>query len=107
MMRCVAGSVPAGCPRGILRLRSKILGVEVAVSLDRGPKVTTLLLEQARNLNYSRAMTALRSPGFASDPPEEMLEKLKQLHPPQSPTMVSTQSSFLMNLEPFKLFQPH
>jgi len=52
-------------------------------------------LEHARNLNYSRAMTALRSPGIAAGPPEETLEKLKQLHPPQSPPLVRTQSAFL------------
>ena len=58
-------------------------------------------LEHARNLNYSRAMTALRSPGIAAGPPEETLEKLKQLHPPQSPPLVTTQSAFFVNLEPF------
>jgi hypothetical protein len=59
------------------------------------------VLEHARNLNYARAMTALRSPGLAADPPEEILGKLKQLHPPQSPPMASKRSSFLVNPEAF------
>ena len=43
----------------------------------------------------------LRSPGFAADPPEEILKSLRQLHPPQSPPMVNTQSLFPINHEPF------
>ena len=40
-------------------------------------------LEQARNLNYSRAMNILRSSGPPSESPDDLCRKLQQLHPPE------------------------
>ena len=40
-------------------------------------------LEQARNLNYSRAMNILRSSGPPSESPDDLYRKLQQLHPPE------------------------
>ena len=48
-----------------------------------------IALEQARNLNYSRAMCILRSPGFATDPPTTIVNQLHDLHPPESVGMTA------------------
>ena len=39
--------------------------------------------EQARNVNYSRAMNILLSSGPPSEPSDEIYRKLQQLHPPE------------------------
>lgn len=41
-----------------------------------------MTLDQARKLNYSKAMTILQSPGLAMESSETLLTKLQALHPP-------------------------
>ena len=40
-----------------------------------------IALDQARKLNYSKAMKVLQSPGLSPDPPELILKQLQDLHP--------------------------
>ena len=75
------------------------------VSAETGSQTTEkrhqMALEQARNLNYARAMTTLRSPGLSTDPPSEIYEKLKQLHPPQTPHLTVPDPAFAIDQECF------
>ena len=75
------------------------------VSAEAGSQTTEkrhqMALEQARNLNYARAMTTLRSPGLSTDPPSEIYEKLKQLHPPQTPHLTVPDHAFAIDQEFF------
>ena len=47
-------------------------------------KLYTRVLQQARDLNYSRALNLLRSPGLSGDSPDEIYSKLQALHPTDS-----------------------
>ena len=61
------------------------------------------MLEQARNLNYSRAMNILRSPGLATDPPATILNQLHDLHSPETVPLHVGQPEFILTVDDFQL----
>ena len=58
--------------------------------------------EQARNLNYSRAMNILRSPGLATDPPATIVNQLHDLHPPETVPLKVVQPEFIITVDDFQ-----
>jgi hypothetical protein len=64
-------------------------------------KKYTQVLQQARNLNYSRAMNLLRSPGLSTDSPEKIYEQLKELHPNDSAPLQQQDPAFAVPMSAF------
>jgi len=64
-------------------------------------KKYTQVLQQARNLNYSRAMNLLRSPGLSTDSPEKNYEQLKELHPNDSAPLQQQDPAFAVPMSAF------
>ena len=50
---------------------------------DSSSKRHEIALEQARELNYSKAMHILRSPGISRDDVQQVRQALRDLHPPE------------------------
>jgi hypothetical protein len=59
------------------------------------------VLQQARNLNYSRAMNLLRSPGLSEDPTDKIYEQLKALHPQDSAPLQQNEPDFTVPMSAF------
>ena len=64
-------------------------------------KQQQIALEQARDLNYSRAMNILRSSGPAIDSPSVILNSLQSLHPPDSAPLRQYETPFTVPLSSF------
>ena len=51
-------------------------------------RCSEIMLEQARNLNYSRAMSILRSPCLGTIPLATIINQRHDLHPPETVTLL-------------------